>query len=99
MCIPPMALMSQNKRINPPTAHKANTQLEGFVWEGGSTRDNSVINGTSFPWGAGGLPGNPGGQAGRSQPGMKRSSDLGRAGRGPGFKALVYRHLQGMRVS
>lgn len=54
MCIPPMALMSQNKRINPPTAHKANTQLEGFVWEGGSTRDNSVINGTSFPWGAGG---------------------------------------------
>lgn len=54
MCIPPMALMSQNKRINPPTACKANTQLEGFVWEGGSTKDNRAVNGTSVPWGVGG---------------------------------------------
>lgn len=54
MCIPPMALMSQNKRINSPSAYKANTQLEGFVWEGGSTKDNRTVNGTSFPWVGGG---------------------------------------------
>lgn len=66
--------MSQNKRINPPTAYKANTQLEGFVWEGGSTKDNRVGNGTSFPWGVGGgeLLGNPGGHAFRSQPRTKQ---------------------------
>lgn len=50
MCIPPMVLMSQNKCINPTTAYKANTQLEGFVWEGGSAKDNRMVNGTSFPW-------------------------------------------------
>lgn len=54
MCIPPMALMSQNKRINPPTAYKANTQLEDFVWEEGSTKDDGGVNGTSFSWGGGG---------------------------------------------
>lgn len=50
MCIPPVALMSQTKRINPTSAYKASTQLEGFVWEGGSAKDNRTVNGTSFPW-------------------------------------------------
>lgn len=45
-----MTLLSQNKRINPTTAYKANAQLEGFVGEGGSTKDNRRVNGTSFPW-------------------------------------------------
>ena len=50
MCILPMALMSQNKRINPTTAYKANMQLEGFAWEGGTTKDTGTVNGASFPW-------------------------------------------------
>ena len=73
MCIPPMALMSQNKRINPPTAYKANTQLEGFVWEGGSTKDNRVGNGTSFP-GVGG-----GGRCWETQVGMPSGVSLERS--------------------
>lgn len=72
MCIPPVVLMSQNKRINPFAAYKANTQLEGFVWEGSGPKDEGVGNGTSFPRGCGELLGNPGGHASRSQPGMKR---------------------------
>lgn len=35
-----MVLMSQNKRINPRTAYKANTRPEGLVWEGGRTKDD-----------------------------------------------------------
>lgn len=65
-----MTLLSQNKRINPTTAYKANAQLEGFVGEGGSTKDNRRVNGTSFPW-MGGL-GNLGGPAFWHQPGLKQ---------------------------
>lgn len=69
MCIPPMELMSQNKCMNPPTAYKANSQLEGLVQEGDSTKDNRMGNATTFPgWGLGDL----GGHAFGGQPRTKQ---------------------------
>lgn len=46
---PTLALTSQNKRIHPPTAFEANTQLEGCLWEGGSTKDSWWVTHPSPP--------------------------------------------------